>query len=105
MHLWGLYRGQRDPFDGKSSLTRRSCGARFHFPKGSLSAGRWRPALLPPAAVSKDGYLNATVYPDARFEPRVAVEVVYKIEAANRPRRAPFFDARRARPPGALAKG
>ena len=98
IHLWRSYRVARIVFDGSSSLSgedlRRAVpfSERDPFHRTALSDG----ASALERKLATDGYVHASVEPEATFDAATfTVDVVYRIAAGQRARVAtPFFDGR-----------
>ncbi len=98
IHLWRAYRVSRIRIEGKSSLsgeeTRRAIpfAERDPFNAGALAEG----ASALERRLVADGYIHASVDPEATFDPATfTVDVVYRIAAGQRARVAvPLFDGR-----------
>jgi outer membrane protein insertion porin family len=98
IHLWRAYRVSRVVFDGKSSLSgedmRRAIPFSERDPFNGTSLAEGAAALE--RKLAADGYIHASVEPEATFEAATfTVDVVYRIAAGERARMAaPFFDGK-----------
>jgi len=98
IHLWRSYRVAHVVFDGSSSLSREDLrravpfSERDPFNRTSLAEG----ASALERKLATDGYVHASVEPEATFDAaNFTVEVVYRIAAGRRARVAtPIFDGR-----------
>ena len=98
IHLWRSYRVAHVVFDGSSSLSREDLrravpfSERDPFNRTSLAEG----ASALERKLATDGYVHASVEPEATFDgANFTVDVVYRIAAGPRARvAAPFFDGK-----------